>query len=102
MRKEIYIAGALVSVVDTRQADRHGAMLIARSKQICERDIFAIAPEHKQRNAALGLLSPEEISAITAHIAACRTTQNIYEAAVESILAGELDNAGKLVALDAL
>lgn len=102
MRKEIYIAGVLVSVVDSRQAARHGQMLIERSKRICERDIFAIAPEHKQRNAALGLLSPEETSAITAHITACRTTQNTYETAVEAILAGELDNAGKLAALDAL
>lgn len=94
---------APVILPDTRNAPAWGAQLISASKRRCERDILAQAPDHKQRNAALGLLEQVEVDAIRAHIQACRTVQNALEAAVQAILDdGQLDNAAKLAALDAL
>ena len=47
--------------------------------------IIAGAPEYKQRNAALGLLSDAEANAIRAHIQSIRTISNQKEAALEAI-----------------
>jgi len=44
------------------------------------------APEYKQRNAALGLLSDAEANAIRAHIQSIRTISNQKEAALEAII----------------
>lgn len=104
MKTIVFRAGQSPEIApDTRSATKAGAVLIAASKRKCECDILAQAPEFKQRNAALGILDPAEAAALVAHITTCRTAQNAYEAAVQAILEdGELDNGGKLAALDAL
>lgn len=79
------------------------AELIGRSKFTCGMAILAQAPDHKQRNAALGILDPAETAAIVAHIAACRATQQAFEDSVLAVLANAgLDDAGKMTALEAL
>ena len=47
--------------------------------------ILEDAPEYKQRNAALGLLSDAEANAIRAHIQSIRTISNQKEAQIEAI-----------------
>jgi hypothetical protein len=47
--------------------------------------ILDFAPEYKQRNAALGLLSQQETDAIKNHIQTIRTQSNQKEAAIEAI-----------------
>lgn len=47
--------------------------------------ILEQAPEYKQRNAALGLLSDAEANMIRAHIQSIRTISNEKEAQIEAI-----------------
>lgn len=103
MRKVTVSASGSIEVVDNRKADNEAARLIAASKRKCAKDILAVAPDYKQRNAALGLYDETETAGVVAHITACRSAQNAAEAAIQSILDNaELDNAGKLAAFDAL
>jgi hypothetical protein len=48
--------------------------------------ILAGAPEYKQRNAALGLLSDAEANAIRAHIESIRTISNQKEAEILAVI----------------
>lgn len=61
-----------VQVTDDRDfaACRDAAM--ERLRADCEAAILAAAPEYRQRNAALGLLSAEETAQVRDAIAACR------------------------------
>lgn len=53
-----------------------------RAKQL----ILAVAPDHKQRNAALGLLSAEETQTIKDRIQSIRTISNQKEAQIEAVI----------------
>jgi hypothetical protein len=48
--------------------------------------ILTAAPEYKQRNAALGLLSDAEANAIRAHIMSVRTISNQKEAEILAVV----------------
>jgi hypothetical protein len=48
--------------------------------------ILAVAPEYKQRNAALGLLTQQEINEIKANIQSIRTVSNQKEAEILSVV----------------
>lgn len=77
--------------------------ILTNSRFVCRAAIEAVAPQHRQLNAALGLLDSSETAAIAAHISACRAAQNAVQASVEAIMADPgLNDAGKLAALDAL
>lgn len=77
--------------------------ILTNSRFVCRAAIEAVAPQYRQINAALGLLDPSDVAEITAHITACRATQNAVQASVEAIMADtELNDAGKLAALAAL
>jgi len=54
-------------------------------KEHAKQLILAVAPEYKQRNAALGLLTPEETQTIKDHIQTIRGISNIKEAQIEAI-----------------
>jgi hypothetical protein len=47
--------------------------------------ILTVAPDYKQRNAALGLLDPAEAQALKDEIQTIRTKSNGYEAAINSV-----------------
>lgn len=90
-------------IVETNDPAVVAAAILAKSRFICREEIIAVAPSHRQLNAALGLLDSTETAAIAAHISSCRATQNAVQASVEAIMAeAGLDNAGKLAALAAL
>lgn len=79
------------------------AIILQHSRWICREAIVAVAPSHRQINAALGLLDPIETAAIATHISNCRAAQNAVQASVEAIMSDtELDDAGKLAALAGL
>jgi hypothetical protein len=59
------------------------------------------APEYKQRNAALGLLSDAEANAIRAHIQSIRTISNQKEVQIEAITWNG-DPATRAAACDAI
>lgn len=48
--------------------------------------ILDIAPEHKQRNAALGLLSQQEIDDIKNHIQTVRNKSNALEGQINAVI----------------
>ena len=61
------------------------------------------ATEHRQKNAALGLLSASEITAITDAIQACRDECHALEAQIDNILADDsLSEADKVSAIEAV
>ena len=63
--------------------------------------ILEQAPEYKQRNAALGLLSDAEANAIRAHIQSIRTISNQKEVQIEAITWNN-DPATRAAACDAI
>lgn len=54
-----------VEHVDERTVEACRSFVIDRLRAACTASILAAAPEHRQRNAALGLLPREELDAIT-------------------------------------
>ena len=55
-------------------------------KDTAKEKILEVAPEYKQRNAALGLLSPEETQQIKDDIQAIRTISNNLEQQISSVV----------------
>lgn len=57
--------GVLIRTIDRRIFADVVAFQLAHFQTMATQEILAFAPEHKQRNAALGILSQEETQAIT-------------------------------------
>jgi len=55
-------------------------------REAAKERILAAAPEHKQRNAALGLLDPVETQALKDAIQAIRNKSNLYESQITSVV----------------
>lgn len=54
-------------------------------REAAAKEILDFAPEYKQRNAALGLLSEEEIQAMKEHIQSVRNHSNELESQIAAI-----------------
>lgn len=93
------VDGTHVSVEDAGTA---GALAISAAKGRCAMEILAVYPEYRQRNAGLGILDETEVTAMRAHILACKATEDAYTDSVESILAGAGSDAEKIAAIEAL
>lgn len=55
-------------------------------RETAKEKILAAAPEHKQRNAALGLLDPVETQALKDAIQAIRAQSNLYESQINAVV----------------
>lgn len=60
--------GVLIRIIDRRRFADVVAFQLAHFRTMATQEILAFAPEHKQRNAALGILTKEETQAITERI----------------------------------
>jgi len=74
-----------VTLVDQREFYSYKQYYLNYIREKAKELILDGAPEYKQRNAALGLLSDAEANAIRAHIQSIRTISNQKEAALEAI-----------------
>ena len=72
--------------VDTRVFSQIKTLQLEYIRETAKQLIFAVAPEYKQRNAALGLLSLEETEEIKNHIQTIRTISNQKEAQIQAIV----------------
>lgn len=71
-RELTYKDGELIDVCDTRTCETACAERIAILKEETRLKILAAYPEHRQRNAALGLLSEEEAAELVNGIQSLR------------------------------
>lgn len=77
--------GNVISTVDERVFYTIVQERLAYIREQAKEDILAAAPEYKQSNAALGLLSAEETQDIKDAIQEVRTKSNTKEAQILSI-----------------
>lgn len=75
----------ITTVVDSRYVTACRAEQLARVRADCGAAIIAAAPEYKQRNAALGLLSQADAAAVVAAVQACRARCDELEAAINAV-----------------
>lgn len=73
------------TIVDQREFYSWKQYHLDTIRQKAKELILEQAPEFKQRNAALGLLTDAEENAIRAHIQSVRTVSNQKEAQIEAI-----------------
>ncbi len=66
------LADGTVQITDARDFAECVAAQLQRAREACEAKILETAPEYRQRNAALGLLSAEETAQVRDAIDACR------------------------------
>ena len=71
--------------IDTRVFSQIKTLQLEYIRETAKQLIFAVAPEYKQRNAALGLLSLEETEEIKNHIQTIRTISNQKETEILSV-----------------
>ncbi len=71
--------------IDNRIFSECVAYQLQELKRIASEKILAVAPEFKQTNAALGILSQEETQVIKDHIQTIRTQANLMETQINSI-----------------
>lgn len=74
------------TVIDNRVFSQCVAKQLEYIRQSAAEQILALAPEHKQRNAALGLLSEEETQAMKTHIQSTRAQSNQKEAQILAVV----------------
>lgn len=77
-----------VEHIDQRTVDACRAFATAQLRRACTASILAAAPEHKQRNAALGVLPREDLDAITDAI---RTRRDAFARLYAEIIAVDWD-----------
>lgn len=90
-----------ITFIDNRVFSECVDYQLQELKRIASEKILTIAPEHKQRNAALGLLSEQETQIIKDHIQNIRTQSNLMETQISSIL-WDGQESTKSVACDAV
>jgi len=73
------------TIVDQREFYSWKQYQLDTIRQKAKELILEHAPDFKQRNAALGLLTDAEANAIRAHIQSVRTVSNQKEAQIEAI-----------------
>lgn len=80
------------------------AYLITKQKMraLTEREILFAAPEHDQRNAALGILSDAEAQTIRDAVASARTKYHAEVAELDAIMSGEGTDEDKILAIKQL
>ena len=81
----IYSDDGTVIITDTRIFFKCKEFALQQLRKQAMEKILEFAPEYKQRNAALGLLSPEETDTIKNHIQTIRTASNIKEAEIAAV-----------------
>ena len=74
-----------ITVVDRRIFQDCVDFQLQELKRIASEKILEVAPEYKQRNAALGLLTEEEVEELKNHIQTIRNQSNIMEQQIKSI-----------------
>lgn len=74
-----------VRIIDNRRLQDVIAWQLAMIKQCASDRILAFAPEHSQRNAALGLLSDRDTLAIRNFISATRTRCDELETEIAAV-----------------
>ena len=75
----IFNEDGTTTITDNRDFFDCQIFAVQRIKQKAMEKILAVAPEYKQRNAALGLLSEEEAQTIKSHIQNVRNISNSLE-----------------------
>jgi hypothetical protein len=85
IEREYNSNGVLLRVIDRRIFADVVAFQLAHFRTMATEEILAFAPEHKQRNAALGILTQEETLAITEKIMDIRDHCHDCEALVSLI-----------------
>lgn len=74
------------TVIDNRVFSECVVNQLSYIRKTAAEMILAVAPEHKQRNAALGLLSEEETQSLKDHIQSTRTHSNQKEASIKAVV----------------
>lgn len=76
-----------VQITDQRTPAQSAAAQLDIFRQRAQAEILAAAPEHTQRNAALGILSVEEKEAIVAAVRYPRTRFHVLKQRLEAMVA---------------
>lgn len=84
--QHIYYPDGTLEIIDDRIFEDCKTFHIGRIKKLATERILELAPEHKQRNAALGLLSQEETDGIKSTIQTIRNAVNSAEQQIISIV----------------
>lgn len=84
--QHIYYPDGTLEIIDDRIFEDCKTFHIGRIKKLATERILELAPEHKQRNAALGLLSQEETDAIKSTIQTIRDAVNFAEQQILSVV----------------
>jgi hypothetical protein len=74
------------TIIDTRVFSECVTFQLNLVRERAKELILQVAPDYKQRNAALGLLSDTEANAIRAHIENIRTISNQKEAEILAVI----------------
>jgi hypothetical protein len=82
----IYYPDGTLEIIDDRIFEDCKTFQIQRLKIVATEKILEVAPDYKQRNAALGLLSQEETDTIKSTIQTLRTAVNVAEQQIASIV----------------
>lgn len=82
---KIFNGDGSITIIDERVFSDCKEYSLQQLRKLAMEKILQFAPEYKQRNAALGLLSPEETDAIKNHIQIVRTASNIKEAEIAAV-----------------
>lgn len=82
----IYYPDGTLEIIDDRIFEDCKTFQIQRLKIVATEKIIEVAPDYKQRNAALGLLSSQETQDMKDFIQQIRTISNQKETAIESIV----------------
>ncbi len=85
IEKEYDSNGVLLRIIDRRRFADLVEFQLAHFKTMATEEILAFAPEHKQRNAALGILTQSETQAIIKKIVDIRNHCHNCEALVALI-----------------
>lgn len=85
-KQYIYNQDGQLTIVDERNFNDCKNQQLKYIKEKAMELIITAVPEYKQRNAALGLLSQEEIESIKSIIQNYRTISNQLEAEIESVI----------------
>lgn len=94
-------ADGSATVTDARTVDACAAERLRYLRGWCEVQILEVAPEHTQRNAALGLLPEPERLELVAAIQALRARYHAAAAAVAAIVAANAADPGVVGRADA-
>lgn len=88
MKHHITNPDGSTTVLDQRTPTQSAAAVLRLMRERCEREILALAPDYRQRNAALGLLSQEETQFVKDAINGPRARLAAIEAQLAALVDG--------------